>query len=117
MPEEKDVSGIADQRADDHEIGEGAERKKADAAGVEALMLAHDKSTEGEEAAAAKHLLAGEEEGRRRAFGMPRINGADRPDERREKENQHAQASVAVFVRRRSQRGPEEYGHSHESAR
>ena len=45
-----------------HEIGERANRKQADPAGVETVMLAHEQSHQSEKRAAADHLLAGEEE-------------------------------------------------------
>src|SRR5687767_2754550 len=110
MSQEKNVGGVAHQCADDDEVSECAERERANAAGVEAVMLTHDKSTEREEGAATKHLLAGQEEGRRRAFGMARINGAYRPNERGEKQDQHAESGVAVLVRRRAERRPEKNG-------
>ena len=66
MSQEKNVSGKADQCADDDKINKRDCRKQCDVAWIKTAILSKRDASQNEQGAAAKHLLARGQEWRRR---------------------------------------------------
>ena len=69
MAQEKNVSRKSDQRADKDKINKRNGRWHGDLAWIKTAILSQRDAGQNEQGAAAKHLLAGGQEGRRRIPG------------------------------------------------
>src|SRR5437870_2030072 len=96
MPQQPEVGGVTDDRANQDEINECPERAAGEVRGMKMPELAADQGYEQHENSTAKHLLRRAQECGGTVFGGSRIKRTRRPNERRHEKDGHADRRMMI---------------------
>src|SRR5437899_4921147 len=96
MTKQIEVGRVSNQRADENEVSKRTNRKPCDLSQIETTLFAQAKARQNEQSPTANHLLPGGEKQRGRAFRRSRIEGSNRPNQRRHQQDRHAQGEMIM---------------------